>query len=101
MLILSELFRFYFRHFHSFFHFYLKKLQLSIDFAYHKVYNISYKMKVVVYLDRKSLINKLESEFRQALIDIEQGNTILLEDFDWGLPMHIAEAKGEYHAADV
>lgn len=52
-------------------------------------------------MDRKSLINKLEAEFRQALIDIEEGNTILLKDFDWGIPIHIAEPTGEYHATEA
>ncbi|MCL2559869.1 MAG: hypothetical protein FWE07_05220 [Turicibacter sp.] len=52
-------------------------------------------------MDRKSLIKKLESEFRQALKDIEEGNTIPLRDFDWGMPTRIAEPTGEYRAAEA
>ena len=52
-------------------------------------------------MDRKSLIKRLESEFRLALIDIEEGNTIPLKDFDWGVPMQIAESKGEYRASEA
>jgi len=37
-------------------------------------------------MDRKALIQKLESELRQAHQNYLDGKRIPLEEFDWGLP---------------
>lgn len=47
-------------------------------------------------MDRKALITKLELELRQAFKNFEEGKSIPLEEFDWGLPMRIAEKRAEY-----
>ena len=47
-------------------------------------------------MDRKALIKKLESELRQAHQDYLDGKGIPLEEFDWGLPLQIAESQTEY-----
>ena len=47
-------------------------------------------------MDRKTLIRKLELELRQAFKNFEEGKSIPLEEFDWGLPMHVAEDRAEY-----
>ena len=47
-------------------------------------------------MDRKVLIKKLEAELRQARKDFEDGKFIPLEEFDWGLRVHIAEPRAEY-----
>ena len=49
-------------------------------------------------MENKRLIEQLKSEIRQALKDWEDGKCIPLEEFDWGLPMHVAESKSEYCA---
>ena len=49
-------------------------------------------------MENKILIEQLKSEIRQALKDWEDGKCIPLEEFDWGLPMHVAESKSEYCA---
>ena len=49
-------------------------------------------------MDRKALIEKFELELRQALKNYEEGKGIPLKDFDWGLPLHIAESSEEYRA---
>jgi len=48
-------------------------------------------------MENKRLIEQLKSELRQAFKDIETGKGIPLKDFDWGLLMHIAEPRAEYH----
>ena len=48
-------------------------------------------------MDRKALITKLELELRQAFKNFEEGKSIPLEDFDWGLPLHNIEPHTEYH----
>ena len=47
-------------------------------------------------MDNKALIKKLESELRQARQNFKDGKGIPLEEFDWGMPMHVAESKTEY-----
>lgn len=47
-------------------------------------------------MERIALIQKFELELRQAFKDFEEGKSIPLEEFDWGLPLHIAEPKSEY-----
>ena len=37
-------------------------------------------------MDKKALITKFELELRQAIKDFEEGKSIPLEEFDWGLP---------------
>jgi len=49
-------------------------------------------------MNREALIEKFELELRQAVIDYETGNTISLEDLDWGIPFQISESRGEYRA---
>lgn len=46
-------------------------------------------------MDRKALIKKLESELREARKNFQEGKTIPLREFDWGLS-HIAESRFEY-----
>ena len=48
-------------------------------------------------MDKKALITKFELELRQAIKDFEEGKSIPLEKFDWGLPpFRIAESQAEY-----
>ena len=48
-------------------------------------------------MDRKSLIAKLELELRQAFKNFEEGKSIPLEEFDWGLSGYVAEpSRTEY-----
>ena len=47
-------------------------------------------------MDRNALIKKLETELRQAHQNFLDGKIIPLEQFDWGLPPHIAEPRAEY-----
>ena len=47
-------------------------------------------------MDRKALIKKLEAELRQAHQNFLDGKSIPLEQFDWGLPPHVAESRAEY-----
>jgi len=42
------------------------------------------------------LIEQLKSELRQAMKDFEDGKGIPLDEFDWGLPMHVADSGGDY-----
>ena len=51
---------------------------------------------MVSELDNNRIIEQLKSELRQALKDFKDGKGIPLEEFDWGLPMHVAESKTEY-----
>jgi len=51
-------------------------------------------------MDRKALIAKLELELRQAFKNFEEGKSIPLEEFDWGLPWHVAESRTEYRIQD-
>jgi len=47
-------------------------------------------------MENRRLIEQLKSELRQALKNYREGKGIPLEEFDWGLPMHVAESKSEY-----
>ena len=47
-------------------------------------------------MDRQALIKKFEDEVRQARKNFIEGKSIPLEEFDWGLPPRISEAKSEY-----
>ena len=47
-------------------------------------------------MSKVQLIEQLKSELRQAHQDFLDGKCIPLEEFDWGLPMHIAESRTEY-----
>ena len=47
-------------------------------------------------MDQKALIKKLEAELRQARQNFKDGKGIPLEEFDWGMPLHVAESKTEY-----
>lgn len=47
-------------------------------------------------MNREAQIKKLESELRQAHQNYIDGKSIPLEEFDWGLPPHVAETKAEY-----
>jgi len=40
-------------------------------------------------------------ELRQAVKNYKEGKCIPLKDFDWGLPPHVAESKGEYRASEA
>jgi len=51
----------------------------------------------LIYMDRKALIKKLESELRQAHQDYLDGKCIPIEDLDWGLPMYITEPKSKHN----
>jgi len=53
-------------------------------------------MELKKFMERIALIQKFELELRQAFKDFEEGKSIPLEEFDWGLPMRIAEPKAEY-----
>ena len=46
-------------------------------------------------MDNKTLIKKLESELRQARQNFKDGKGIPLEEFDWGMPLHVAKSKAE------
>jgi len=52
-------------------------------------------------MDRIALINKFELELRQAFKEFEEGKSIPLEEFDWGLPMHISEQRTEYRVQNA
>jgi len=47
-------------------------------------------------MENKRLVEQLKSELRQALKNYREGKYIPLEEFDWGLPMHVAESRSEY-----
>ena len=47
-------------------------------------------------MTRRALIKRFEEEWRQIRKDFEAGKCIPLEEFDWGLPLHVAEARAEY-----
>ena len=51
-------------------------------------------------MNRKSLIRQLEAELRQARKDFKDGKFIPLEEFDWGIPMLVAESREEYRVAN-
>jgi len=50
---------------------------------------------------KEQLIEQLKAELRQAKADFKAGKGIPLKDFDWGLPMHVAESHSEYHASEA
>ena len=47
-------------------------------------------------MTRKALIKKLEAELREKRKNFQEGKTIPLAEFDWGLPNIIAESRAEY-----
>jgi len=47
-------------------------------------------------MDRKSILKKFEAELRESHQNYLDGKCIPLEEFDWGLPPHIAEPRSEY-----
>jgi len=47
-------------------------------------------------MDRKSILKKFEDELRESHQNYLEGKCIPWEEFDWGLPLHIAEPKSEY-----
>jgi len=47
-------------------------------------------------MNREALIRQLEAEFEESRKNFKEGKGIPLEEFDWGLPMHIAEQRTEY-----
>ena len=47
-------------------------------------------------MDRKSILKRFEAELRESHQNYLEGKGIPLEEFDWGLPPHIAESKTEY-----
>ena len=50
-------------------------------------------------MEKTRLIEQLKSELRQALEDFEAGKGIPLDEFDWGMPLHVAEFRGEYRVS--
>ena len=47
-------------------------------------------------MDKKTILKKFEDELRQARKNFQEGKCIPLEEFDWGLPLHIAESRAKY-----
>ena len=46
-------------------------------------------------MENTRLIEQFKAELRQALKNFEEGKGIPLEKFDWKMPLHIAESKGD------
>ena len=44
-------------------------------------------------MNRKALIRQLEADFEESRKNFKEGKGIPLEEFDWGLPLHVAEPK--------
>ena len=51
-------------------------------------------------MDRKAILKKFEDELRESHKNFLEGKCIPLEEFDWGLPAHIAESRTEYRVDD-
>ena len=51
-------------------------------------------------MNRKTLLKRFEDELRETRKNYEEGKLIPLEEFDWGLPMHIAEPREKYRIDD-
>jgi len=47
-------------------------------------------------MDRKSILKKFEDELRESHQNYLDGKGIPWKEFDWGLPMRIAETRAEY-----
>jgi len=52
-------------------------------------------------MNKKALIRQLEADFEESRRNFKEGKGIPLEDFDWGLPLHIiAESSGIQYRVD-
>ena len=47
-------------------------------------------------MNKKALIKQLEADFEESRKNFKEGKGIPLEEFDWGIPMHVAESRSEY-----
>jgi len=51
-------------------------------------------------MDRHAILRRFEDELRETRKNYEEGKLIPLEEFDWGMPMHLAESKAEYRVTN-
>ena len=52
-------------------------------------------------MDREAILKKFEEELRESHQNFLDGKGIPLEEFDWGLPLHISELKTEHLTNDT
>ena len=69
-------------------------LTTKVNFTVYKIYTTDFGGELP--MENARLIEQFKSELRQALKNFEDGKGIPLEEFDWGLPMHVAESRTEY-----
>ena len=51
-------------------------------------------------MENKRLIEQLKAELRQARQDWKDGKCIPIAEFDWGLPLRVAQAGGKGYQLD-
>ena len=51
-------------------------------------------------MENNRIVEQLKSELRQALKNYREGKYIPLEEFDWGLPTHVAESSIDYRVQE-
>ena len=78
---------------------YQTKWHLQLAFCFNLLYNL-YKEKEWIHLANKRLLEQLKNEILQAVQDWDDGKCVSVSEFDWGLPLHIAENSSNNYQAD-